>query len=58
MHSYNTAADGGDIHDDYYAHRAVLWPATAKRKPGEKYEEGAALYGMKNSFNSMNGGFF
>ncbi|KAF8590967.1 PhyH-domain-containing protein [Ramaria rubella] len=42
--TYNTEADGGDIHDAYYAHRTVLWPATAKRKPGENYEEGAALY--------------
>ena len=51
VRSYNTAADGGDIHDDYYAHRTVLWPATAKRKPGEMYEEGAAHYGKNNDFH-------
>lgn len=45
-HSYNSESDGGDIHDEYYAHRAALWPATVKRKLGENYEEGAALYGM------------
>ena len=50
LYRYNTEADGGDIHDNYYAHRAVLWPATAKRKPGERYEEGAALYGTENWF--------
>ncbi|KZT34750.1 PhyH-domain-containing protein [Sistotremastrum suecicum HHB10207 ss-3] len=44
--TYNCDSDGGDIHDEYYVHRRKLWPPTHERLVGEKYEEGAVLYGF------------
>ncbi|KAF5317590.1 hypothetical protein D9758_018463 [Tetrapyrgos nigripes] len=39
--TYNALSDG-----EYYANRRKLWPPTADRVPGERYEEGARLYGF------------
>lgn len=41
--TYNCAAEG-DLHDEYYADRQKLWPATHMRKEGESYEEGRTRY--------------
>ncbi|CAL5871536.1 uncharacterized protein PFLUO_LOCUS5789 [Penicillium psychrofluorescens] len=41
--TYNCAAEG-NLHDQYYADRRQLWPATHLRKDGESYEEGRARY--------------
>lgn len=43
--TYNLASEG-DLHDPYYADRAVKWPATHMREEGEKYEAGALTYGF------------
>lgn len=34
------------MHDAYYAHRRKIWPPTHERVEGEKYLEGALLYGF------------
>lgn len=44
--TYNALSDGGDMHEEYYVKRRRLWPATADRLPGEKYEPGARLFGF------------
>ncbi|KAJ3718168.1 hypothetical protein C8R42DRAFT_610205 [Lentinula raphanica] len=44
--TYNALSDGGDRHEAYYADRRKLWPPTADRLPGERYEVGAKLYGF------------
>jgi hypothetical protein len=41
--TYNCAAEG-NLHDQYYADRQQLWPATHMRKDGESYEEGRMRY--------------
>lgn len=41
--TYNRAAEG-NLHDQYYADRQKLWPATHMRKEGETYEEGRVRY--------------
>ncbi|KAJ5192022.1 uncharacterized protein N7498_011007 [Penicillium cinerascens] len=41
--TYNCAAEGS-LHDQYYADRQKLWPATHMRKQGMTYEEGRARY--------------
>ncbi|KAJ5387284.1 Phytanoyl-CoA dioxygenase [Penicillium cosmopolitanum] len=41
--TYNRAAEG-NLHDQYYADRQKLWPATHMRKEGESYEEGRVRY--------------
>lgn len=41
--TYNCAAEG-NLHDQYYADRQKLWPATHMRKQGMTYEEGRARY--------------
>src|SRR5271155_3898322 len=38
--TYNCKSEG-NLHDEYYADRKVIWPATHMRKAGEKYEQGA-----------------
>jgi 2-aminoethylphosphonate dioxygenase len=43
--TYNLASEG-DLHDPYYADRAVKWPATHMREEGNKYEAGAFTYGF------------
>ena len=42
--TFNCAAEG-DLHDQYYADRRELWPATHMRKEGKLYEEGRLRYG-------------
>ncbi|KAK7457919.1 hypothetical protein VKT23_010266 [Stygiomarasmius scandens] len=44
--TYNALSDGGDTRREYYANRRKLWPPTADRIAGERYEEGARLYGF------------
>jgi len=44
--TYNCDLDGGDIHDAYYEHRRKIWPPTHERIEGERYQEGALLYGF------------
>jgi len=44
--TYNCNSEGGDIHDSYYEHRRKIWPPTHERIEGEKYQEGALLYGF------------
>ena len=41
--TYNCAAEG-ELHDQYYADRQKLWPATHMRKEGVDYEEGRVRY--------------
>ncbi|KAJ5912587.1 hypothetical protein N7504_001470 [Penicillium tannophilum] len=41
--TYNCAAEG-NLHDQYYADRKNLWPATHMRKEGVDYEEGRVRY--------------
>ncbi|KAL2811870.1 hypothetical protein BJX63DRAFT_443853 [Aspergillus granulosus] len=41
--TYNCAAEG-NLHDQYYADRQKLWPATHMRKDDVDYEEGRARY--------------
>jgi 2-aminoethylphosphonate dioxygenase len=43
--TYNCAREG-DLHDQYYSDRAVVWPATHMRVEGEKYETGRLRYGF------------
>lgn len=50
--TYNTAKEG-DLHDEYYADRAKLWPPTHKRVEGEKYEEGSMRYGFGSPMLSV-----
>ncbi|EJT96646.1 PhyH-domain-containing protein [Dacryopinax primogenitus] len=42
--TYNAMSEGGDQHDDYYAHRRKIWPPTFEREPGKRYKEGFDLY--------------
>ncbi|KZT54294.1 PhyH-domain-containing protein, partial [Calocera cornea HHB12733] len=42
--TYNAISEGGDQHDDYYAHRRKIWPPTFEREPGIRYKEGYDLY--------------
>ncbi|KAJ5150339.1 uncharacterized protein N7482_010797 [Penicillium canariense] len=41
--TYNCATEG-NLHDQYYADRQKLWPATHMRKEGEEYKEGRERY--------------
>ncbi|KAJ5114175.1 Phytanoyl-CoA dioxygenase [Penicillium angulare] len=41
--TYNCATEG-NLHDQYYADRQKLWPATHMRENGVSYEEGRARY--------------
>ncbi|KAK9848366.1 Phytanoyl-CoA dioxygenase [Penicillium brevicompactum] len=41
--TYNCAVEG-NLHDQYYADRREVWPATHMRKNGLSYEEGRARY--------------
>jgi hypothetical protein len=50
--TYNTAKEG-DLHDEYYADRAKLWPPTHKRVKGEKYGEGSMRYGFGSPMFSV-----
>ena len=50
--TYNCKSEG-DLHDEYYADRARLWPPTHKRLQGEKYEEGALRYGFGSPMLSV-----
>ncbi len=50
--TYNCKKEG-DLHDDYYADRAKLWPPTHKRVQGEKYEEGSLRYGFGSPMLSV-----
>ncbi len=43
----------GDLHDDYYEHRAKNWPATHMQKPDEDYAEGQLLYGFGSPMLSV-----
>ncbi|THU91819.1 PhyH-domain-containing protein [Dendrothele bispora CBS 962.96] len=43
--TYNALSDGGDKRQEYYTNRRKLWPPTADRVSGQRYEEGARLYG-------------
>ncbi|OBT59494.1 hypothetical protein VE04_00550 [Pseudogymnoascus sp. 24MN13] len=53
--TYNCKSEG-DLHDDYYADRAKLWPATHKRQGGMKYEEGALRYGFGSPMLTVDSG--
>ncbi|KFY17221.1 hypothetical protein V492_00815 [Pseudogymnoascus sp. VKM F-4246] len=53
--TYNCKREG-DLHDDYYADRAKLWPATHKRQEGMKYEEGALRYGFGSPMLTVDSG--
>ncbi|KAF5342797.1 hypothetical protein D9757_014633 [Collybiopsis confluens] len=39
-------SDGGDKHEAYYEDRRKAWPPTSERITGERYEEGAKIYGF------------
>lgn len=41
--TYNCATEG-NLHDQYYADRQKLWPATHMRKEGVDYEQGRVRY--------------
>ena len=53
--TYNCKREG-DLHDKYYEDRARLWPATHKRREGERYEEGALRYGFGSPMLSVESG--
>ncbi|KUJ18468.1 PhyH-domain-containing protein [Mollisia scopiformis] len=53
--TYNCKSEG-DLHDEYYADRAKLWPPTHKRVQGEKYEEGSLRYGFGSPMLSVDMG--
>ncbi|KIX09543.1 uncharacterized protein Z518_00623 [Rhinocladiella mackenziei CBS 650.93] len=53
--TYNCASEG-DLHDEYYAHRKVVWPPTRLRKMGETYQEGALRYGYGSPMLSVDAG--
>ncbi|KAF5374084.1 hypothetical protein D9757_010716 [Collybiopsis confluens] len=44
--TYNVLSDGGDKHEAYYEDRRKAWPPTSERITGERYEEGAKIYGF------------
>ena len=50
--TYNLASEG-DLHDPYYADRAIKWPATHMREAGNKYEAGAMTYGFGSPMLSV-----
>jgi Phytanoyl-CoA dioxygenase (PhyH) len=50
--TYNCKSEG-DLHDEYYADRAKLWPPTHKRQAGENYDEGAMRYGFGSPMLSV-----
>ncbi|KAL2831851.1 hypothetical protein BJY01DRAFT_254136 [Aspergillus pseudoustus] len=52
--TYNCAAEG-DLHDQYYADRRELWPATHMRRDGEDYEEGRMRYGFGSPMLTVDG---
>lgn len=51
--TYNCAAEG-NLHDQYYADRQKLWPATHMRKEGMDYEEGQARYAFGSPMLTVN----
>ncbi|KIW89723.1 uncharacterized protein Z519_09879 [Cladophialophora bantiana CBS 173.52] len=53
--TYNCAREG-DLHDEYYAHRKVVWPPVQLRKKGEEYKEGALRYGYGSPMLSVDAG--
>ncbi|OAP61447.1 hypothetical protein AYL99_03650 [Fonsecaea erecta] len=53
--TYNCAREG-DLHDEYYAHRKMVWPPAQLRKEGEEYKEGALRYGYGSPMLSMGAG--
>ncbi|KAJ5462094.1 Phytanoyl-CoA dioxygenase [Penicillium daleae] len=52
--TYNCATEG-DLHDEYYADRQKLWPATHMRKEGESYEEGRTRYAFGTPMLTVDG---
>ena len=50
--TYNCAAEG-NLHDQYYADRREVWPATHMRKNGLSYEEGRARYAFGSPMLSV-----
>lgn len=44
------------MHEEYYEHRKKMWPATHMRKAGEKYAEGALVYGFASPMLSVDAG--
>jgi ectoine hydroxylase-related dioxygenase (phytanoyl-CoA dioxygenase family) len=50
--TYNCESEG-DLHDEYYADRMKLWPATHQRQEGARYEEGALRYGFGSPMLSV-----
>ena len=53
--TYNCAREG-DLHDEYYAHRKIVWPPVQLRKKGEAYQEGALRYGYGSPMLSVDVG--
>ncbi|KIX95059.1 uncharacterized protein Z520_09369 [Fonsecaea multimorphosa CBS 102226] len=53
--TYNCAREG-DLHDEYYAHRKVVWPPAQLRKKGEEYKVGALVYGFGSPMLSVDAG--
>lgn len=53
--TYNCAREG-DLHDEYYAHRKVVWPPMQLRQQGNQYEEGALRYGYGSPMLSVDAG--
>ncbi|KAJ4465063.1 hypothetical protein J3R30DRAFT_2950085 [Lentinula aciculospora] len=51
--TYNALSDGGDRRDAYYSDRRKIWPPTADRLPGERYEAGARIYGFSSPMLSV-----
>ncbi|KAJ5351021.1 hypothetical protein N7541_008748 [Penicillium brevicompactum] len=50
--TYNCAVEG-NLHDQYYADRREVWPATHMRKNGLSYEEGRARYAFGSPMLSV-----
>ena len=53
--TYNCAREG-DLHDEYYVHRKIVWPPVQLRKTGETYLEGALQYGYGSPMLSVDAG--
>lgn len=50
--TYNLESEG-DLHADYYKHRALQWPATHMRKQDQDYSEGQLRYGFGSPMLSI-----
>ncbi len=53
--TYNRAAEG-DLHEDYYKHRKIEWPATHLRNKNKDYAAGSLTYAFGSPMLSVDTG--